>query len=490
MLLSILPKVFLQKTSPNYYWNISVHGVDDHVSLNDGFESEGQSDGSEFQDTTDSGKKKETKAFTFYFMETEEVSERYISPCFTIRKRWGKVVKKELLVSLKGDLYFLKFIINPEQDDGVPGVVLGWPFLRLAKGIINFRNRIITIYPDLDSFNDDFNDNWEAILDRVDVSDLPLIDVIDIPTFVCNMGKSSRNKKRPKPRPIIETLKFNDQHKKLPDSVLLVKLKLDEEVELEKASTEEVIRSYKAIKEKNNQRVFVLPIRIEEKFDFHALAYTDIPVDRDVPIVVVRSFLYTCGNILSTIKRTTSIFDGFCHQKFYVSKVRNNHGESDSDDEEEYYLKRDEMENLSMDQTVQKIEAMLEIKVYKMGGEEEIFIFEAWRQAFDINERIHTELCHEFYSAYDYYEVVTDDELMTKKLIKFREFTRHPDMMGSYSSMIKSSVEMTQVGFGDHSDEQVLLAEDQAWMESSSDSDQKINTNMVFMAQIEKVLSK
>nr|GFA19197.1 integrase, catalytic region, zinc finger, CCHC-type, peptidase aspartic, catalytic [Tanacetum cinerariifolium] len=38
------------------------------------------------------------------------------------------------------------------------------------------------------------------------------------------------------------------------------------------------------------------------------------------------------------------------------------------------------------------------------------------------------------------------------------------------------------------SDEQVLLAEDQAWMESSSDYDQEINANMVFMAQIKKVL--
>nr|GEU78735.1 hypothetical protein [Tanacetum cinerariifolium] len=38
-------------------------------------------------------------------------------------------------------------------------------------------------------------------------------------------------------------------------------------------------------------------------------------------------------------------------------------------------------------------------------------------------------------------------------------------------------------------DEQVRLAENQAWMESSSDSDQEINENMVFMAQIEKVLS-
>nr|GFB82537.1 hypothetical protein [Tanacetum cinerariifolium] len=40
------------------------------------------------------------------------------------------------------------------------------------------------------------------------------------------------------------------------------------------------------------------------------------------------------------------------------------------------------------------------------------------------------------------------------------------------------------------SDEQVLLAEDQAWMESSSDSDKEINANMVFMAQIKNVLSE
>ncbi|GKE38600.1 RNA-directed DNA polymerase, eukaryota [Tanacetum coccineum] len=39
------------------------------------------------------------------------------------------------------------------------------------------------------------------------------------------------------------------------------------------------------------------------------------------------------------------------------------------------------------------------------------------------------------------------------------------------------------------SDEQVLLAEEQAWMESSSYSDQEINANMVFMVKMEKVLS-
>nr|GEU89921.1 nucleolar protein 58-like [Tanacetum cinerariifolium] len=38
-------------------------------------------------------------------------------------------------------------------------------------------------------------------------------------------------------------------------------------------------------------------------------------------------------------------------------------------------------------------------------------------------------------------------------------------------------------------DKQVLLAEDHAWMELRSDSDQEINANMVFMTQIKKVLS-
>ncbi|GJT26553.1 hypothetical protein Tco_0906828 [Tanacetum coccineum] len=47
---------------------------------------------------------------------------------------------------------------------------------------------------------------------------------------------------------------------------------------------------------------------------------------------------------------------------------------------------------------------MLEIKVYEMGEEKEIFSSEAWRRAFDINEPIYTMLCHEIYSAYDFDE--------------------------------------------------------------------------------------
>ncbi|GJX52415.1 hypothetical protein Tco_0280784 [Tanacetum coccineum] len=63
----------------------------------------------------------------------------------------------------------------------------------------------------------------------------------------------------------------------------------------------------------------------------------------------------------------------------------------------------------------EEIENMLEIKVYETGCPEEIFIFEARRRVFDINEPIYTELCHEFYSTYEFDEVCADHELRTKK---------------------------------------------------------------------------
>ncbi|GKC72798.1 hypothetical protein Tco_1118681 [Tanacetum coccineum] len=47
---------------------------------------------------------------------------------------------------------------------------------------------------------------------------------------------------------------------------------------------------------------------------------------------------------------------------------------------------------------------MLKIKVYEAGSQEEIFSSEAWRRAFDINKRIYTELCHEFYSTFEFDE--------------------------------------------------------------------------------------
>nr|GFB59125.1 hypothetical protein [Tanacetum cinerariifolium] len=53
-------------------------------------------------------------------------------------------------------------------------------------------------------------------------------------------------------------------------------------------------------------------------------------------------------------------------------------------------------------------------------SDEEIFTFVDWIKAFNINEPIYAEICHEFYSTYEFDKVCADEELQTKKIIKFR----------------------------------------------------------------------
>ncbi|GJV31342.1 hypothetical protein Tco_1391742 [Tanacetum coccineum] len=67
-----------------------------------------------------------------------------------------------------------------------------------------------------------------------------------------------------------------------------------------------------------------------------------------------------------------------------------------------------------------EIDDLLGIRLHEAGSDEEIFSSVAWIRAFNINELIYAELCHEFYSTYEFDEVYADDELKTKKIIKFR----------------------------------------------------------------------
>ncbi|GKE58041.1 hypothetical protein Tco_1497226, partial [Tanacetum coccineum] len=67
-----------------------------------------------------------------------------------------------------------------------------------------------------------------------------------------------------------------------------------------------------------------------------------------------------------------------------------------------------------------EIDDMLRIRLREAGSNKEIFTSVAWIKAFNINEPIYGELCHTFYSTYEFNEVCADDELQTKKIIKFR----------------------------------------------------------------------
>nr|GEW24851.1 hypothetical protein [Tanacetum cinerariifolium] len=183
----------------------------------------------------------------------------------------------------------------------------------------------------------------------------------------------------------------------------------------------------------------------------------DIPIDRDSLIVVGRGFLRTIRAIVNTHDRLCSTFDGFCHQTFCAARsnfMRN--AKSDSDDEEDYQIKRNKLWEHTMmrpdhqDPNTQdsmkpwkrycfhkftmsfyyrkdvkemqslEIDEMLRIRLREAGLDEEIFTSVAWIRDFNINELIYAELCHEFYSTYEFDEVCADDELQTKKIIKFR----------------------------------------------------------------------
>ncbi|GJR70041.1 hypothetical protein Tco_0016106 [Tanacetum coccineum] len=134
----------------------------------------------------------------------------------------------------------------------------------------------------------------------------------------------------------------------------------------------------------------------------------------------------------------------------------------------------------------EEIKRVLEIKVYEIAGQEEIFTSEAWRRVFDISEPIYTELFHGFYSSYEFDEVCADDKLRNKKLIKFRLGGRGHNLtllkfarrLGLYHSA-KINKEGFDVYFqrGLHSDENFNARE--YWLSISREEELQLSRSLV-----------
>ncbi|GJW92065.1 hypothetical protein Tco_0169618 [Tanacetum coccineum] len=216
----------------------------------------------------------EMKAMVFYQMETEEVSDRFVAPCFVNGleaydgeinigveenmisneyavklclehkvKKGNKVVKNELIIALRGEIYFVKFIINLEEDDVEPGMIFGRSFLRMTKAITDFVAGTITIYHDIDPFlketeeEEKSNDDWDNLLD-FNIDDIPLLGEEGLSPFICKIGKTGGHLTKEEAskealairmsrkfalleeeRPIIETMAYHDKYKKILDEV-------------------------------------------------------------------------------------------------------------------------------------------------------------------------------------------------------------------------------------------------------------------------------
>ncbi|GKB40128.1 hypothetical protein Tco_0885070 [Tanacetum coccineum] len=221
----------------------------------------------EFQDTAGS-KKREAKIFTFYRNEEE--------------------------VSLKGEFYFIKFKINQKEDDVEPNVILERSFVRLAKGIVDFGNGIITIYPDFDLFSDESDTAGNNEENRELMFDLDEIEETELPPLNCKMGKSSRNKKRvlesfqicypnegpsrSKGEPMTQEEAPREKLEILLDEICLDKNKLDEAMKDEQKESIKRVKG-EALIEKENPGAFIFPIRLEGKINLNGLADTCFEVN-------------------------------------------------------------------------------------------------------------------------------------------------------------------------------------------------------------------
>nr|GEU80844.1 hypothetical protein [Tanacetum cinerariifolium] len=304
-------------------------------------------------------------------------------------KKGNRVVKKELIVALRGEIYFMKFIINPVEDDVEPEVILDRSFLRMTKAITDFEVGTITIYPDIDPFLEETkgeeksNDDWDHLLD-FNIDDVPLLGTSSSvgvhltqeeaakEAIVIRISRKFALLKEE--MPIIETMAYNDKYKKILDEVSKDKVELDGKIGKEEEDAVKRIKG-EALKEKDDPGAFIFPIRLERQVNENALVDTgsdintmpyriyktlgikdmkkvgvttlitkflilDILIDGDSSIVVGQGFLRIVGGIINTPERLFSSFGGFCHQTFRA--VRSNimrNAESDSDDEEDYQIK-------------------------------------------------------------------------------------------------------------------------------------------------------
>ncbi|GKB03081.1 ribonuclease H-like domain-containing protein, partial [Tanacetum coccineum] len=258
------------------------------------------------------------------------------------------------------------------------------------------------IYPDIDPFLEETeeegknNDDWDHLLD-FNIDDAPLLGEEGLPPFVCKMEKSSRNKKwamenfnffykdigisssasghltqeeaakeaiaiimsqkfalLEEKRPIIETMAYNDKYKKILDEVnenaladtgsdintmpfrIYVQLGRDDMKKVDRGITMTNHTQAESMGILTNVLCQIGVTTLIAKF-----MILDISIDHDSPIVVGRGFLHTIGGIVNTPERLFSTFDRFCHQTFRAARsdfMRN--AKSDSDDEEEYQIKR------------------------------------------------------------------------------------------------------------------------------------------------------
>nr|GEZ28614.1 hypothetical protein [Tanacetum cinerariifolium]GEZ71536.1 hypothetical protein [Tanacetum cinerariifolium] len=289
-------------------------------------------------------------------MKTEEVSDRYVAPCFINGlKAYDYEINLEKEENMISNEFAVKLCLDHE-DDVEPWVVLGMLFMRITKGIADFRNEVITIYLELNPFLDSsretekIDDDWDFLLDDLNFRDIQEIKGVEIQPF--------------KEEDIIIKVKGEALIEKENPGAFVIPIRLDAKInrnaladtgsdinvmpyrvykELERQKLKNVNRGIKMLNHSKAKPMGLLKdvlCQVGVTTIFVKFLILDMPIERDTPILIGRGFLYICDSMLNTIERITSTFDGICHQTFRAAKTSLNIEESDSDDEEDYGIQR------------------------------------------------------------------------------------------------------------------------------------------------------
>ncbi|GKC50760.1 hypothetical protein Tco_1073505 [Tanacetum coccineum] len=164
-------------------------------------------------------------------MDTEEVNDRYVAPCFVNGlEAYDVEINLGVEENMISNEFALKLCLEHELRH------------RNKVGIVDFGNETVTIYPELDPFLDSageeekIGDDWDLLLDDLDFGDILDIEGVKILPFeeaereALAIGIYERYSLLEEERPVIENMVYSDKYKKILDGICLDKMKLDGEM--------------------------------------------------------------------------------------------------------------------------------------------------------------------------------------------------------------------------------------------------------------------
>ncbi|GKE23464.1 hypothetical protein Tco_1434976 [Tanacetum coccineum] len=226
---------------------------------------------------------------------------------------YGRKMVKEVRVEIHGFTFLVDFVVIGYANKGEPLVIFGRDFLVTSKSRVDFRIGEMRI--DL------------TMLEEMKDIDVMLDSLVEEVEMV-KEALDRKYKELEESKPILEVLENYITYRKKLDEVMMGRARLSSE-EYDKEEKMRIVEH--GLPKKMCDLVnFVLPDRVNGTVKMSALADTrasvaylvdflvlDIPVDKELPLLLGHPFLRTCGAVIDIRRGTLSIDDGVIRHTYF-----------------------------------------------------------------------------------------------------------------------------------------------------------------------------